>query len=275
MRQALAASRLATSDPELHERVLRKVLSALSRIDLGQSPPAMAAAIHRVIGEAVGNVDPYRQMKRESTEFALSLLPGLQERFGRAPDPFETAVRLAIAGNVIDAGVNPDVARKHVREAVDWALEASLDRDVLERLRIAIGQAASILYLADNAGEIVFDRLLLDRLPADKVVLAVRGAPAINDATIEDAAEAGLTELVRVIDNGSSAPGTILEDCSDSFRRRFESADVVIAKGQGNYETLNDAGREIYFLFKVKCGVVARDLACDVGRMVVTKTGRA
>jgi uncharacterized protein with ATP-grasp and redox domains len=143
---------------------------------------------------------------------------------------------------------------------------------VLEKLRVAVDKATSILYLADNTGEIVFDRLLLERILKDKVVLVEKGGPVLNDAIREDAEAARLTNMVQVVDSGSSAPGTILEECSDSFRRRFAASDVVIAKEQGNYESLNDAKREIFFLFKAKCEVIARDLGCEVGQMVVAKT---
>jgi uncharacterized protein with ATP-grasp and redox domains len=272
VRQALAASRLVTTDAEVQERVLREVLSATSRMDMTQSPPRMAQHIHGIISAAIGNEDPYRNMKRRFTEFALRLLPALHERVRRAQDPFSVAVRLAIAGNVIDVGANPGVTETHVREAIEWALRAPLDREVLEHLRSSVDKATSILYLADNAGEIVFDRLVLGVLPKDRVVLAVRGAPSLNDATLEDAEAAGLTDRMEVLDNGSSAPGTILDDCAESFRRRFSAADVIIAKGQGNYESLNDADRGVHFLFKAKCELVARDLGCEVGEMVVAKT---
>ena len=142
-------------------------------------------------------------------------------------------------------------------------------RDMLERLRRRVQETKSILYLADNAGEIVFDRLLIEQLPRDRVTVAVKGGPVINDATREDAEAAGLIDLVEVIDNGSDAPGTILEQCSPSFQRRFAEADLVIAKGQGNYETLNDVPREVFFLLKVKCPVIARDIACDLGHIAV------
>ena len=272
VRQALAASRLVTSDAEVHERVLRRVLAVMGRMEMGQSPPAMAEQVHRVISETVGDEDPYREMKRKFTELALRLLPRLREQVGRASDPFALAVRLVIAGNIIDAGVHPEVGPEHVRQAIEWALDAPYDRDVLEQLRVAVDKASSILYLADNAGEIVIDRLLLERIPADKIILVVRGGPVLNDATPADAAAAGLTNRLQVMDNGSSAPGTIVEDCSDSFRRRFAEADLVIAKGQGNYESLNEAKREVFFLFKAKCEVVARDLGCEVGQMVVART---
>ena len=113
--------------------------------------------------------------------------------------------------------------------------------------------------------EIVFDRLLIEQLPREKVTLVVRGAPVSNDATMIDAEDTGLTKLLEVIDNGSDAPGTILDDCSHAFRERFDSADLIIAKGQGNYESLSEVEKDIYFLLKAKCPVIARDLGCEVG----------
>jgi uncharacterized protein with ATP-grasp and redox domains len=126
--------------------------------------------------------------------------------------------------------------------------------------------------LADNAGEIVVDRLLIERLPAKHVTVAVRGSPVINDATLADAGYAGIPEVAEVIDNGSDAPGTILDDCSDLFRHRFDEADLIIAKGQGNYETLSEVDKDIYFLLKAKCPVIARDIGCPEGAMVLERS---
>ncbi|MCK5255186.1 MAG: DUF89 family protein, partial [Deltaproteobacteria bacterium] len=121
----------------------------------------------------------------------------------------------------------------------------------------------------DNAGEIVFDRLFIEQLPREKVTYVVRGEPIINDVTIEDAREVDMFELVDVIDNGSDAPGTILETCSHEFQKRFASSDLVIAKGQGNYETLSDINKRIFFLLQVKCPVIAKDIGFEVGSFVV------
>ena len=187
-------------------------------------------------------------------------------------DPLQTAIRLAIAGNVIDYGVRSDLTDEQVRSAIAWSLEAPLEPEALEALRAEILSAGSILYLADNAGEIVCDRLLLELLPLERVVLAVKGSPVINDATRADAVAAGLTELVQVVDNGSDVPGTILSRCSESFRRSFHEADLVIAKGQGNYETLSDADRRVYLLFKAKCPVIARDVGREVGELVIARS---
>jgi uncharacterized protein with ATP-grasp and redox domains len=164
--------------------------------------------------------------------------------------------------------VRGDLEERQVVEAIDASFQEPLGGDV-EAFARAAGEAQTILYIADNAGEIVFDRLLIEQLGPEKVTVAVRGSPVINDATLRDAEAAGLSGLVEVIENGSDAPGTILADCSDSFRKRFESADLVIAKGQGNYESLSEVEACIFFLLKAKCPVIARDLGSPVGSFVL------
>jgi uncharacterized protein with ATP-grasp and redox domains len=139
---------------------------------------------------------------------------------------------LCTSGNVIDCGVHSSLTESQVQDAVRHALSASLDGDA-KSFACALRGADDILYLADNAAEIVFDRLLIEQLSREKVTLVVRGAPVSNDATMSDAEDTGLTDLLEVIDNGSDAPGTILDDCSHTFRQRFDSADLIIAKGRG------------------------------------------
>jgi len=271
VRQTLDSVRLATPDETVHERVLREVLRIAAEMDLHQTPPEMAQWIHRRIRKHVGQSDPYRQIKDRFNRMALNLYPTLREWVGKASIPMETAVRLAIAGNVIDFGVNSQLSEAQVRESVIHALSASLDADVEEFSR-AVSDAGRILYLADNAGEIVFDRVLIEQISPEKVTVGVRGFPVINDATMSDAEDAGMTELVEVIDNGSDAPGTILGDCSEAFLERFHNADLVIAKGQGNYETLSEVDKDIYFLLKAKCPVIAADIGCQVGSLVMRRS---
>ncbi|MCK4625504.1 MAG: DUF89 family protein, partial [Phycisphaerae bacterium] len=254
VRQSLDSVRMTTTDEAIHERLLREVLRSLAEMDMRQSPPAMAKRIHRIIREMTGQADPYHDAKERFNRLAMDIYPELAARVERSANPLETAVRLAIAGNVIDMGVNHNLSDEHVHEGIDHALDAPFEAD-MAAFGEATSNAGDILYLADNAGEIVFDRLLIKQLSAEKVTVVVKGSPIINDATMEDAETTGLTELVKVIDNGSDAPGTILEDCSDDFRRRFDEADLVIAKGQGNYETLSEAGRDIFFILKAKCPV--------------------
>jgi len=268
VRQAVDSVRRATDDETVHEQVLRQALLAISQMDLRESPPAMGYKIHRFIRERVGENDPYREMKDLSNQLALELYPSLQSRVAHSPDPLETAIRLAIAGNIMDVAVKGDVGQIDVHESIEDALAGPLDGDVAG-FADAVSSAQSILYLADNAGEIVLDRLLIERLPLDKVTVAVRGAPVINDATMDEARVAGLTELVEVIDNGVDVPGTILEKCSAAFRKRFAEADLIIAKGQGNYETLSNTDRRIFFMLKVKCPVIGKDIGHEVGAVVL------
>ena len=194
-------------------------------MDLRQSPPVMAQRIHRLIRELTGESDPYRVIKDRFNRLALDVYPELKARVERSADPLETAIRLGIAGNVIDMGVNNHLSDEQVHEAINHALAEELDGGA-KVFGMAVSAAKDILYLADNAGEIVFDKLLIEQLPLEKVTVAVKGSPIINDATLEDAETAGLTGLVDVIDNGSDAPGTVLDDCSEDFRRHFDEADL-------------------------------------------------
>jgi uncharacterized protein with ATP-grasp and redox domains len=271
VRQTLDSARLVTDDETIHEQVLREVLREVGEMDFHNSPPVMGQHIHRLIRRLVADNDPYRNIKDRFNRLALALYPEIEKKLGGAHDPFETAVRLAIAGNIIDFGANCDLEDSHVEEAIESSLVAPLSKSAVEDLRESAGRATTILYLGDNAGEIVFDRLLIEQLPRQKVTYVVRGSPVINDATMSDALATGMTDLVEVIDNGSDAPGTILETCSAAFRRRFQSADLVIAKGQGNYETLSEASKSIHFLLKVKCPVIARHIGCDVDDLVVLR----
>ncbi len=271
VRQALDSARLVTDDEQIHEKVIREVLRLASGLDMSQSPPVIGQQIHRLIRSLVGSTDPYRQIKRRSNQLALQMCEELEKSVKIAKDPLETAIRLAIGANIIDLGVKTQIAESDIEKVIKGCLSADFDNKHIEEFRDAANQATKILYLADNAGEIAFDRLLIEQLPLEKVTLAVKGEPVINDAMIEDAKDVGLTDIVEVIDNGSDGPGTIMESCSQAFADIFENADLIIAKGQGNYETLSDVDKNIFFILKAKCPVIARDLGCEVGEMILRK----
>lgn len=245
LRQAIEAPRMLAASEAVQETVVRKILSELSTSDFTQPPPVLAQSIHRHIRMLTGVKDPYKKIKERFNTLAISMLPELEKKVAQAQHPMATAVRLAIAGNVIDMGISGNLEDAQVKEAIQHALISPLAGE-LEPFIQAVAKAKHILYLADNAGEIVFDRLLLQQLPLERVTLAVRGAPVINDATYEDAITAGIDTLVKVIDNGSDAPGTILSECSEEFLQHFNQADLIIAKGQGNYESLNDVPKDIF-----------------------------
>ncbi len=269
VRQALDAARFATDDEEVHTAVVQNVLRLAAQTDMHNPPPVIGQQVHRLIREITGKEDPYREQKQQSNELALRLYSEMRQDVEEAPNPLEAAVRLAIAGNILDFGVNSSLEYDHAEKVIGTALDAEFDCKELSDFVDCVEQTRDILYLGDNAGEIVFDRVLIEKLPHEKVTFVVKGSPVINDATMEDAEVAGLTDLVDVVTNGSDGPGTILETCSPQFRERFDRADLIVAKGQANYESLSDVDKPIFFVLKAKCPVIARDLDCEIGKMIL------
>lgn len=268
VRQAHEAAVAATPDPQLREAALRQALQWLACVDWHLSPPALAQPIHRLIRDLTHNPDPYAAVKEQLNQRAQHLHPIWRQRFRVWFSPLEAAVRLAIVGNLLDVGAKTQLGDSAVLAAFEEALAAPLLGSI-EEFSEAIRSTRFILYLADNAGEILFDHDLLAQLPPGKFAAVVRGAPVLNDATLADARMAGLGDLCEVISNGSDAPGTLLGDCSPEFRARFEAADLIIAKGQGNYESLVGMDKHVFFLLKVKCPVLAESLQCPCGSLVL------
>ncbi len=269
LRQALEAARLATDSKVVQEKVMRVIMAKLAEFPLNQgSPPEIGWKVHRLVKEITGNKDPYASLKHRFNQKALALYPKLINLVKNANTPFETAVRLALAGNMIDFGAQ-FVKEIDLEEEIKIALKAYLDIEAVLKLKKTIVQAKKIVFLGDNAGEIVFDKLLTEQIGPEKVTYVVKRKPIINDATLEDAKAVSLTDLVNVIDNGSEVPGTILSLCSQEFLMHYNNADLIIAKGQGNYETLSEEKRPIAFLLKVKCPVIAQDIGHNLGGLVI------
>jgi uncharacterized protein with ATP-grasp and redox domains len=222
-----------------------------------------------MVREELGDSDPYYAFKQRATQEALALLPRLRDVMSEAQDPLSTGVRLSIAGNIIDAGIH---SRYELWPTVERVLSQPFAVEDLDAFRESLARVQSVLYLADNAGETVFDRLLIEYLGAP-VVYAVKGGAVLNDATIEDACMAGVDQVAELLSNGSKAPGTILDLCSESFQRLFATAELVIAKGQANYETLSEQGSKVFFLLQAKCPVIARDLGVPPGSIVLRQGG--
>jgi uncharacterized protein with ATP-grasp and redox domains len=274
LRQTIEATKMVNETPETQEMILRCVLSEMSKMDLNKTPPHMAHFIHQYIKKATQIDDPYRALKKEFNQLSLDMSGEMRNIIQDSVNHFETAVKIAIAGNIIDFGPRADITYQEVRNTVQDCIDQPLRFNGAEELKKAIQESSRILYLGDNAGEIVFDHLLLELVPTDNITYVVKGEPIINDATMEDAMETGLCDLLRVIDNGSDAPGTILETCSTAFQKEFERSDLIIAKGQANYETLSQiSGKKIFFLLKVKCPVIAYDLDCESGDLVLKRIG--
>jgi damage-control phosphatase, subfamily I len=254
--------------------IMRKAEEIIEQASLDEVPARTTTVIHRMLRRETG-VDPYQAVKQLYNKISLERLPALRKSAAETADPLEGGVRVAIAGNVIDFGIYETV---DVDRSIEESFQLPLD-PVSYRLfaeKVAVSQR--LLYLCDNAGEIVFDRVLLEILRdmGKDVIAVVKGAPVINDATFDDARAAGLHDCAVVIDNGGDGIGTLLEACSPRFRDAYRSADLIISKGQANYETLVGEGDErTFFLFKVKCPVVARFLKRTNGDIVITGGGES
>ena len=273
VRQTLEALERVGADQVMRDSVLRQVLRRLSEIDLDRSPPEMAQEIHRLIRQASGVIDPYAEVKQQFNRLIDDMIPELRRRIQGAADPFRVALRLALAGNIIDFGVHADMDEARVLATVEQSLKEPIAGMDLETSRRLLGRAGRILYVADNAGELGLDLLFIEHLGIERVSLVVRGAPTLNDVTREDAAFFGLDERMPILDTGSDAPGLIVEQAGDELRRALGDTDLVVAKGQGNYETMSGFARPVLFLLRAKCPVIARHIGVPVGQLVVEGRG--
>ncbi|MGI6657302.1 MAG: damage-control phosphatase ARMT1 family protein [Desulfobulbus sp.] len=259
MRQALATVRRSTDDPAEQWRLTAEVGAMLAGFSPDLPSPENAVRYYRYIAAQTGVADPYHAEKAESTRFALSVEEQVRACIRQEPDPLRAALLFAINGNVLDYGAQYLLDRSTILDACRTVPVI----DHFARLQHVVRRKPAILYLADNCGEIVFDKLLIEQLLARgcRVTLVVRGSPIINDATMADAEACGLTALCPVIDNGADLPGTSLAQGSETLRRLFSTADCIISKGMGNFECLSDVCGPLFFLFIVKCNTVLRYLA--------------
>ena len=262
-------SALLQIDEKLHDDIIQEVQKLFFYIDTTLSPPEIAGEMFKIINKHTNNLDTYYDIKEKSNRYILNMSDELSALIANSDDKFATALKLAVTGNIIDYGAKNDYSDTQIHKELELGLSAEYANENIEKLRNEIKKAKNILYLADNAGEIVFDKLFIEQLPLEKITLAVRGKPAINDALIKDAKDVGLDKIVKVIDNGAGYPGTVLNKCSDDFIKAFNSADLIISKGQGNYETLSDVDANICFLLRAKCPVVAEDLNATIGDFMV------
>lgn len=271
LRQTLQTARLSTELVQLQTDAVKAVATYIAQCDLELSPPALAGAVYKIIEETTGVEDPYAHKKRDSNEVALALLPALRKEVSDNEDVagLLLAIRFAIAGNIIDYGAYQDFDIEGTLQQCRKALFAvDHSSDLLHAIQ-TIGDGAQVLYLADNCGEIVFDALLLEKLfnLGFKITVAVKDGPIINDALVSDAYIAGLDNYAQIISNGTRCPGTVLDQVSEQFLNIYNSADLVISKGQGNFESLSEAQREIFFLLTIKCKAAANHMheitGCD------------
>lgn len=254
---------------EKREELMRQVLHFLSEVDYQISPPAMGRELHRLIRASLGNDDPYLEVKEKYNRMMLDLYPSFQKMVEQSETPFETALRLAIGGNVIDFGAKYQF---DVMDNIHSAMKHELALNDSAALKKALESARTLLYIGDNCGEIVLDKLFLEQLNVPEKTFVVRGGPVINDITIDDARLVGIDKVARVVTTGDDSPGAVWENTSEAFRKLFRESDVVISKGQGNLEGLLEVEHDnLYFLLVTKCELIADRIGTSTGGFVIRK----
>ncbi|APF19731.1 protein of unknown function DUF89 [Caldithrix abyssi DSM 13497] len=272
LRQTIETVELVTDKPEIKEKVVNKVLNYLTTIDYNVPPPVIGKEVYRIIHQVTGNHDPYHELKIKYNSLGLAYYDDLLKIVFRNPEPVLMAAKLAVAGNVIDFGAQ--VKEIDIQKTIHTVEDLYFEINDFERFIEDLKQSRKILYLADNAGEIVFDRLFIEILQRYypelglEFTVAVRGAPIINDATREDALMVGMDKIARIVDSGDDTPAMVLDQASDELKQAFEQADMVISKGMGNYETLDERHELIYYLLRVKCPVVSKIINAKEGSLV-------
>ncbi|MDP4274431.1 MAG: ARMT1-like domain-containing protein [Bacteroidota bacterium] len=254
---------------EKKDEILTAFLKYIAEVDSSQISPLIGREMEIMVKKYLNNPDPYKEEKRQSNQFLLNLYPKFKKKVETASNPFETALRLAIAGNIIDYAASTNF---NVMDNINYVLNAKFGIDHSRELETAIKQANTILYLGDNTGEIVLDKLFIETIGHPNVYFAVKEKPVINDATMEDARYTGMDKVAKIISNGYDAPSTILDKSSKEFIEIYQHADLVISKGQGNLEGLFRSGKEnTFFLLMVKCDVIARLVGVKKDDFVVFK----
>ncbi|MEW5766322.1 MAG: ARMT1-like domain-containing protein [bacterium] len=276
LKQALRGAKLIQVDKSVQQRLLNETMDYLKTISFeAHNPPGITSYLHHgLLKRILNHPDPYREVKLKYNQIGLNLYADLQSRVKRSADPLYTAAKLAIAGNCIDFGVGDGF---DLEGTIEQILNFPLGRDDYQAFKKALPEAGQILYLADNAGELVFDKIFIEELLSEEPLkegrailrVVVKSAPIINDVTMEDARFIGLEGLVPVVTNTADV-GTPLDTASPEVRRLFDQADLIISKGQGNYETLNQNNRgKIFFFLQAKCDIVAKALGVDLGQAVL------
>ena len=266
MRQTLQAARFVGADETIQRRALLRTMQLLAASPADATPPQMSESIHRAIREETNSADNYLEVKRTSTEQAMAFYPRLKKMVEESSNPFSMAARIAVIGNIIDFGVTDTL---NLDEDIETDLADSLTLDHTAQLKAELEKAPWVLYLADNAGETVFDRIFIEAIQHKDVRYVVKSGPVLNDALREDAEAVGLDRIASIYETGIDAVGVVPQRSSQEFLDMLNAAPVIIAKGQANFESLGGTDYNVFFLFKVKCPMVADITGLPVGSKLV------
>lgn len=264
IRQATSAMIDTPVDEVQKIETLRKISEVLGEISPTISPSEIANKTNRILREETGIDDFYAQIKSEGTQLALNIYPYLVNLIPEDQGKLEMALKVSAAGNVIDVIHQQDY---DLCSEVKQTIAQSMLGNGLIPFSQKIQEVDHLLILADNSGETVFDRVLIETLEIP-VIYAVKGGAILNDATYAEAIEAGLGDVAKIVETGSRGPGTILSDCSAEFQKIYRESKLVLAKGQANYETLDIEGEKVFFLLRIKCPIIGREIGYPVGNLV-------
>lgn len=273
-KQILYTCKIITTPLKKQKNILNEFAKKIPEISYNLPPPEIASIAHSILKKITGNQDPYKKIKQKSNQLVLRFISQLKNKVLNSRDALLTAIKLAIAGNIIDFGINNNLNIKKEIKKVIAGKYNKVNKKLFHyhEFKYVLKRAKSILYLADNAGEIVFDRILIEEIkkiyPNKKIYFAVKEKPIINDALIEDALVCKIDRVADIISSGSNAPGTILKLCSKDFKKIYRKVDMIISKGQGNFESLTSR-KPTFYMFMVKCQVVANETDCKIGDMVL------
>ena len=271
MKQVIDASRMATDDIELQKKIIKETAQLISEYEKYKYAPSIGREMHKLVKKFTKNSDPYREIKDKNIKASLTAYPALKEFLSNKKDKLYWALKVSALGNMIDSAIFKDIdIEGNLKKEINIQF-AICDISMFKEL---IKKGKSLLIIGDNAGETVFDRVFIEEVIDLDITYAVRSEPVINDATIEDVYASGFDSRIKVISSGCSAPGTIIEECSDEFLNVYKNADIVLSKGQGNFETLSDVEREVFFLLKAKCPIVAERIGVNVGDCVLKSNKR-
>ncbi|WP_372649152.1 DUF89 domain-containing protein [Draconibacterium sp.] len=256
---------------EKRNKIVSQAISTIAGIDLDKSfSPEITSNILRELAKESEVKDPFSTEKEESNQALLSRYSEFKTKVETSIDKFDTALRYAIAGNIIDFG---PTHRFDVDETIERVFQTSFAVDDSEALEAAIKKAKTILYLGDNCGEIVMDKLFLETIGHPNVIFAVRDQPVLNDATLKEAHEVGLHDVASLITNGDNTPSTLLRRVSKEFLEIYRSADLIISKGMGNFEGLMDENDpRLFYLLMIKCSVIGQKVGAEKGDFVVKRS---
>ena len=265
MQQALRAGRIATSDENKLKQILDKTGEMVKTISMHDTPAETGMMVYQIVKEVTGVYDPYKDIKQQHILETKSIYPELEKLVADSDDRLLTAIKIAIAGNIIDLGVNKEFdIVTDVKNILDQDF-AILDYKAFKK---QLRKSNNILYIGDNVGESVFDKILIKELKKP-VKYAVRSIPIINDVTMEDAIASGLEEVAELIDSGCESPGVILDQSTPEFLKLFNKSDLIISKGQGNFEGLSECNRQVFFLLKAKCPIISNHLGIEEGSIIL------